>query len=166
MRSIEITKPGNVLDENGHVQFPGWSRKQVLTYGRDQIKADPLRIKEWDYYNILNEEYSVCLTIADTAYAGLISVSILDFKTGWQHTEGYRIDAPMGSMGMPSTTDEGDIHFEADGVWISFTKDGEHRHLTCWMENFKDGKPFECDIKLHQPEMVEWLFQHLGKRIN
>ena len=39
MRNHEITEYQNLLDKNGNVAEPGWSRKQFQRYRRKDIKS-------------------------------------------------------------------------------------------------------------------------------
>ena len=43
-----------------------------------------MRIKEWDYYLVMNGQFALALTIADNSYMGLDSISLLDF---WENTQ-------------------------------------------------------------------------------
>ena len=60
-----VTEEQELLDENGHITQEGYATSLVWRYDRAKIKASWLRIKEWDYYYILNEDYGITLTIAD-----------------------------------------------------------------------------------------------------
>ena len=51
----EVTVIQDLLDSNGHLREPGWAKKPVFNYRRKDIKASRFRIKEWDYYLILND---------------------------------------------------------------------------------------------------------------
>ena len=55
----EITEPLELLDEYGCLSEPGYARKLLWKYERSKIKAGWHRIKEWDYYYILNEDYGI-----------------------------------------------------------------------------------------------------------
>ena len=76
----EIVKNTKLLNEQGNLRETGYARSLILDYDRKDIKANSLRIKEWDYYLIYNDEYGIALTLADNSYMSLESVSILDFK--------------------------------------------------------------------------------------
>lgn len=69
----EITKKSPLLDKNGRLLQKGYSKTMLLEYDRKAIKASPLRIKEWDYYLIMNDDFAVALTVADNSYMGLMS---------------------------------------------------------------------------------------------
>ena len=80
MTQREITQKADLLDLRGRLASPGWARDLVLRYDRRAIKASPLRIKEWDYYCILTDEFGAAFTIADNSYMGMVSASILDLS--------------------------------------------------------------------------------------
>ena len=55
----ELTVRGPLLDEKGHVVEAGFARSLVKEYSRKAIKARKTRIKEWDYYLIYDDKYSI-----------------------------------------------------------------------------------------------------------
>ncbi len=75
MRNHEVTRRQALLKEDGSLREPGWSRQLVQRYDRSQIKAPKFRIKEWDYYLVLNEEFAGAFTISDDGYIGLPATS-------------------------------------------------------------------------------------------
>ena len=83
----EIKTKGPLLTPDGTVSEAGYATSLIKEYDRKAIKANKLRIKEWDYYFIGNERYGVALTVADNGYMGLDSISLLDFQTGFQHMD-------------------------------------------------------------------------------
>ena len=74
---------GPLLNQQGNLNEAGYAFSMVKEYDRKAIKAGKLRIKEWDYYYVGNNDYGIALTIADNSYMSLVSVSILDFKNKW-----------------------------------------------------------------------------------
>ena len=77
MRNHEVIIKQPLLDQNGCLSEPGWSRQMVWEYRRGQIRAPKFRIKEWDYYLVLNDAFAGAFTISDDGYIGLQSVSLL-----------------------------------------------------------------------------------------
>ena len=51
----EVTDVQKLLDKQGYVVTPGWARRPVWQYNRENIAAPSFRIKEWDYYLAGNE---------------------------------------------------------------------------------------------------------------
>ena len=144
----KITKPGLLLDEHGILREPGWDTALRLTYRRKDIKAAPLRIKEWDYYLITNGRYGLALTIADNSYMGLDSISLLDFEEGWEQTTSPMRILPMGRTKLPETSERGNVFAQGKGYQMLFENDGLTRRLTFHMDDFKDGKPIDGSVTL------------------
>ena len=57
-RNHEVTNRQLLLDAQGELREPGWSRSLVQQYDRSMIKAPKFRIKEWDYYLVLNDKFA------------------------------------------------------------------------------------------------------------
>ena len=76
-RNHEVTSVQMLLDEEGELREPGWSRRLVQKYDRRMIRAPKWRIKEWDYYLVLGDDFGAAFTISDDGYIGLQSVSLL-----------------------------------------------------------------------------------------
>ena len=87
-RNHEVANVQLLLNEQGNLREPGWSRSLVQKYDRCMIKAPKWRIKEWDYYLVLSDRFAGAFTISDDGYIGLQSVSLLSFENEpWEHTE-------------------------------------------------------------------------------
>ena len=76
----EIIEGGRLLNDSGSLNEAGWARSLIKEYSRSDIKANPLRIKEWDYYLVSDGRKALALTIADNSYMGMYSASWLDFE--------------------------------------------------------------------------------------
>ena len=76
----EITSKQKLLNANGNITEPGFAKKLYWEYSRNDIKASKIRIKEWDYYYIGNQDCGLCLTLSDSGYVSCLSISLLGFK--------------------------------------------------------------------------------------
>lgn len=153
MRNHEVTAVQPLLKEDGSLREPGWSKRLFQVYDRTQIRAPKFRIKEWDYYLVLNEDFAGAFTVSDDGYIGLQSVSLLNFKEGWEHTETILNPFPMGKLHLPQSSEKGNTVYRDKRLHMGyFVKDGR-REIHCRFKNFYEGKPFACDIVLEQPEM-------------
>lgn len=148
-----MTKIQALLKEDGCLREPGWARKQVWQYDRSQIRAPKFRIKEWDYYLVLNEKFAGAFTISDDGYIGLQSVSLLNFEEGWEHTETILNLLPMGRLNLPSSSSEGETVYQDHRIAMKFSIEEGKRKIRCRFDHFYQGKPFSCDIVLEQPPM-------------
>ena len=153
-RNHEVLKPHLLLDASGELAEPGWSRSLIQKYDRGMIKAPGWRIKEWDYYLVMNDQFAGAFTISDDGYIGLQSVSLLIFgEKPWEHTETVLNAFPMGRLKMPSDSSAGVTKYRDRRLQMRFAVKNHTRHLTCHFDNFHKGKPFSCDIRLYQPPM-------------
>lgn len=137
----EITRPQKLLDEKGNIAEPGYAKKLLWQYSRDDIKAPKIRIKEWDYYYIGTQDYGICLTISDAGYVGTVSASILRFGDRPRQMNGAQIKLfPMGSVNLPSTSEKGDIHARVGTADFSFENNGSERRLYGSFDNYCNTK--------------------------
>ena len=60
----EITERQPLLGKDGNIVTPGYAKKLLWEYNRENITASKMRIKEWDYYYIGTQDYGICLTIS------------------------------------------------------------------------------------------------------
>ncbi|MBR2578037.1 MAG: DUF2804 domain-containing protein, partial [Erysipelotrichaceae bacterium] len=152
MEQHEIINRHPLLDEKGHLIEKGFAKSLILDYDRKAIKANGLRIKEWDYYLIANRDFAVALTIADNSYMGLDSISLLNFKEGWEHTNSPMSVLTLGRIGLPSSSASGDVRHGNKDYEISFVNKGKKRILSFHMNNFYGSKPIKGEIELDCPE--------------
>ena len=149
----EIMNAGPLLNKDGNLAERGFSRKMLLEYDRNDVKAKKIRIKEWDYYLIHNNEYGICLTLDDNAYMSMESVSILDFKNAKEKTVSPIQAMSMGKVGLPSSSKSGDCIYHSEHVDVEFKHIENGRILDVRMDDFHDGKTFKCHLTLiDEPE--------------
>ena len=139
---------GPLLDEKGNLKEAGYAFSLVKEYRRSDIRGLKSRIKEWDYYFINDDDYGVALTIDDNSYMGMASVSVLDFKNKCEWTKSYIIWFTYGKVGLPPTSNKGDVSMKSKNYDMFFENKKGKRHLVCKLKNLAKGKDFECDIYL------------------
>lgn len=152
-RNHEVTKHQELLNAKGNIAEPGWSRTQLQSYKRKAVRAPKFRIKEWDYYLVLNQNFAAAFTISDDGYIGLQSVSLLDFTKPAEHTETILDAFPMGKLHMPENSSSGDVIYTGRRLNLRFLKKKNERRIVGHFKNFDGEKDFSCDIRLYQPEM-------------
>ncbi len=138
-REIKEFQP--LLNEKGILINPGFARKMYWKYDRRAIKANKFRIKEWDYYLIINDDYAIAFTIADNSYLGFVSVSLLDFQKKKYDMFSTTIPFTMGKLKLPSSSGKGKVSFNNKKISLSFENTGKVRIINCNIHNFKDKKP-------------------------
>lgn len=145
----ELTNAGPLLNERGELCEAGYARRLIKAYDRRAIKAATHRIKEWDYYLIMNGRWGVALTIDDNSYMGLLGFSLLDFSRPWEHTCNIIYPFPGGKTGFPASSAEGDVAVKRKNADFCFKvlPDGT-RKLTAWVQNFMNKKPIAAEFTL------------------
>ena len=144
--------PGKLLNKKGHLAESGYATSLVRQYCRADIKASPLRVKEWDYYLIYNDRFAIALTMDDNAYMSMLSASFIDFTVPCETTVSPIGVLPMGKVGLPATSASGISHLcisnKQTPAEFTFTVENGVRKLQCKIDHFKNKKPFVCDIVL------------------
>lgn len=144
-----ITGSGPLLDEEGRLREPGYAYQPPFDYNRENIAAPAWRIKDWDYYLVEDDEYAVALTFSDMGYVGLISASVMDFEEKTFKTTSELVPAPMGSMGVPRGTDEGEILWGNKRCYVRFWHPQPGmRWLTFSMKHFNGAADLEFEVLL------------------
>jgi len=127
----EITEPSELHDKRGRLVQKGWARQLLLKYDRKKVRAGPLtsfRIKEWDCYEVMNDEFGISLIIADVGYFAMATVQILDFEEK-KHYDGASFKLfSRGSLKLPPSANEGNAYFLNGHInrrnKLSFIRDG------------------------------------------
>lgn len=144
---------GDLLDAAGRLVERGWATEEVRRYSRAAIKARPLRIKEWDYYCVLTDEYGIAITVADNDYLGFFGVTWLDFRNGSFVSEEALLHLPMGKLRMPESANVGDVEVVHPKLSISYTHEQNGRRIRARAPEFGKRGGLEADIRLAQPPM-------------
>lgn len=134
-----------VLNSDGSPN-PGYSTQSLMRYERDAIKASPLRIKEWDFYQVTDGEMCLQLTIGHASYAGKISAMLFNFKDGVKLAEKNKfLVLPFNSLHMPDDTErDHKLSYTNKAEEMFFEVMGDKRHLYCLWDDF------EADIVLYR----------------
>lgn len=134
MNQHEITERRPLLDASGNLTEPGYAKSLLPVYRRSDIQANKLRIKEWDYYCINNGHFALALTIADNSYMGLDSISLLNLDEGWEITKSPMKAFTNGRVGLPESSERGDVHSAGRNYSILFKNEGDQRVLIAQMK--------------------------------
>lgn len=137
----EITAKQRLLDSNGNIAEPGFAKKLLWQYNRNDITAPKIRIKEWDYYYIGTQDYGLCLTISDAGYVSCLSVSFLQFGEKPTQMNDSEIGLlPLGKLNLPPTSEAGDIRAKVGTADMKFLNNGRERRLYGSYDNYCNTK--------------------------
>lgn len=144
----QVTKAQPLLNKFGSLNEPGFATKPIFEYHRNMIKASKWRIKEWDYYACINDDFAVSFTVADLGYLGMINVSFLDFVSGKETKKTIMKFLTFGKLNLPNDSDHGDTVYEDKNCSIRFHIEKTKRVLHVFMKNFIKGENFLGDLVL------------------
>ena len=143
-----ITGSGPLLTPEGRLREPGYALVPPFEYSHDDIAASPLRIKDWDYYLVNDDAYAVALTFSDLGYIGLVSASVMDFQARQYKTSSELLVMPLGSMGLPTSSDVGDVCWQNKRCSVRFAHEGGGRRLSFAMKGFDGDTDLEVELFL------------------
>ncbi len=131
---------------------PGWARDDLFNYNRAKITSSPLRIKEWDFWEVFNEQYGLVLNIFDIGLAAVGQFTFTDFTTGKKANAGIVKLFSRGSIGHPpSWRYEKPLSFEKGNDKMEFSRDGDDVRLVAEFPK----KKIAADITLHKDPRMD-----------
>ena len=84
----EIRKKTLLLDRQGRLQTRGYAKHMNFIYNRNAVRGFPLKLKEWDFYQMQKDHYVLQMTIGHVSYMCSVSATLLDLDTGKRWTTG------------------------------------------------------------------------------
>jgi hypothetical protein len=154
MAQHRVTEVQNLLDHRGHIVEPGYATSPVWRYNKQNIHATPLRIKEWDYYLVTSATHGFAVTVSDLGFAGMVSVSWLDFANERQQTKTLLKPFTLGRWNLPRSSEEGSVDVRLNDAHIRFTVEDGVRHIQGLIGDFDDGKTLRFNLRL-TPTMAD-----------
>lgn len=146
----KVKKPHKLLGTDGTLLEPGWATKLIMEYSPLDIKADKIRIKEWDYYCIVDRDgFAFSLTITDGRYMGLCNANFYNLNERKKHAYFTPIPLPMGKMNMPTDSSDGDIIVHKNFCSVSVTHENGGRRLKGKYKKCPLHGELEFDVFLH-----------------
>ncbi len=147
----KIEFPHKLLGEDGALIEPGWANKLIMEYSPFDIKAHKMRVKEWDYYIIVdNNGYAFSTTIADNRYMGLANSTFIDFNESCRQKFITPILLPMGGLFLPTDSSKGDIYINKKFSSISVIHENGGRRITGHFKKSMLNEKLDFDIFLYQ----------------
>lgn len=78
----EIKRKTPLLDTDGSLLVRGYATKMNVIYNREKAKGFPIKLKEWNFYQIQKDHYSLQLTLGHVSYMCSVSAILIDLDTG------------------------------------------------------------------------------------
>ncbi len=139
-----VYAPGEYMLDRRGIPVPGYTLNGDAVYDRSRIRTAPWRLKEWDFYQISDDNLCLQLVIGHVSYAGNCNIALFNHAAGAVIFERGVVTAfPFGSMHMPQSAHADSLlTFDRDGAKVSFeTRNGIRRLQASFGE-------FSCDVTL------------------
>ncbi len=140
----------NLFDKNGAILPFGWSKSPVFLYNKSNSSASSLRIKETDSYCIQNSQMCMTISIANLGLYGVVSGTIIDFKSFKMGKKSVRKFFPFIKFKMPESSLSGDVAYNDNQIGVKFSKAGTKRYLKCDFLNFYNNKNLYFNIEIDE----------------
>ncbi|MFX0000037.1 MAG: DUF2804 domain-containing protein [Candidatus Hermodarchaeota archaeon] len=129
-KQTEITEPSDLFSKDGSLVQKGWARKPILKYNKENIGKGWSRIKEWDHFSILNDQFGFQLTIGDIGYITQMSYVWLDFEKKERESKGEFKFFTKSKLLPPSSLEDSKIEFPSKKFKAIIEKKGNQRIIT------------------------------------
>jgi len=153
----QVSKKQPLLNQLGQMSEPGYAFKSIFEYDRKQVKASIWRIKEWYYYDCINDDFAFAFTVADLGYLGMLTATYLNFKTEQETKKTFMIPFPFGKLKLPNDIESGNVLITRKNYSFNFEKHDDSRVLEVTIKDFLPGKDFSANLVLadkHDERMV------------
>lgn len=157
MKQVQITEKTELLDENGSLVKPGYCKTNLFVYRRSAIKANPLRIKEWDFYQLSNRRYTMQMTVADISIGGGGCFTLIDRLTGERIEKLNLSPLTMGGLGLSENAERPHVLRNRGKYFNLQICTQKHTRCIKFRGFGSKGEPVEVDVMARIPEGLESL---------
>ncbi|MDD6011547.1 MAG: DUF2804 domain-containing protein [Oscillospiraceae bacterium] len=141
----QITAPTPLLDENGNLTKPGYCKRNLFIYNRENITASRWRVKEWDFYQTSDGEHMIQLNFFNISYGSCITATYLNLRTG-ERFDDMTLEPLTVKKNPLNRNGDKPYHFRysRSGREVTFDVGSFTRHLH--FSGKAKGKPMEIDL--------------------
>ncbi|AUD65431.1 hypothetical protein BK011_06905 [Tenericutes bacterium MZ-XQ] len=141
-------KKGPLLNQQGELIEAGYHTSLIKTYDKKLVRNSRMRLKEWDYYYVGNDDYGIALTVADNGYMWLLSATLFDFNLRKEISKSKMGWIPFKRFNMPETSEKDNVMVHK-GQWkINYKIEKDKRHIEAEIPNFNKGEALIVDLYL------------------
>lgn len=140
-----------LLNDRGELNQKGYATKMNFIYNREKARRFPLKLKEWNFYQIGIDKYVVQITIGHVSYMTSVSMALINLDT----KDKYEIGAmkPLSIPKLDINPEENSIiEWENKYLKVSFVTNSENRVLTVKGTNKKYKDVEACLILKNDPK--------------
>ena len=147
---MKLIEKGTKLFNDGIPTNFGYAFSGVVDYNIKDAKVPPLRLKEWDFYQIVNNKFSMYAIIGYVSYATSINITLFEYEKNKSYYVGKLLPFKKVVMDNNASQDSSVIYDDKD-YHLELRKVGQFRFI-----DFKanDKKLGQCSatIKLQETQ--------------
>ena len=128
----EIVENIALLGNDRHLKAEGWARRAYWQYSRKALHTSSLRIKEWDYYQVMNSQkgYAINFTFSYLGLFSLVSISYVDLeRRSFSQESAIRMLTRNRSGLVESPDSDYFVTYANENITLSIIKKGEKRQI-------------------------------------
>lgn len=146
--SPRLYEKGPLLYQDGCLSEFGYAFSRVKDYSKNAIKAKAKRIREWDYYSIVNNKFTFSLVVMDAYRFKVVEVLFIDLLTNEKISKLIKINEAENLI-LPSTTLMGNITYKGKDISLDISNVSYKRNIKLAMNDLM-GKEVRVDVYLKQ----------------
>lgn len=161
-KEVEITKPLQIFNDKKKGINYGYSKQFNFIYNRKRLPRKILGLKEWDFYQIQNEQYVLQLTIGHLSYVSSVAATLIDLKEKKKYCfNHYRLFHNKKKMRMElDGSKEHYLRYDANNCHMLFDVNNHHERYLSFDGSSKLFKNFDVEIRLIETSPYESLSIH------
>lgn len=82
MTQKEFLQKTPLLNHKGQLNGAGYAKTMQFLYNRGEARSFPLKLKEWNFYQFVAQDYVLQMTIGHVSYVASITATLLNVRTG------------------------------------------------------------------------------------
>lgn len=145
-KQVEITEETPLLTKEGLVNAPGYCKRNLFVYDRE-LARPKWRRKEWEFYQIYNENYFLQLLFANISIGAFGTATYVDMKTGKRYTN-TSIAVGTRNRFVPPANGDRPYRFSYNHGKVSMTFDVRETERILTFDTVAEGQPFRGEILL------------------
>lgn len=153
-RSGKAVPESSVLDGSGRLTVTGRYASEPAPFDRGRLPAPKrlFRLKETESFNIMSDPLFMRISAGDAGYAGFVTVTAVNRRTGRQKTRTCVYPFTFGSMEMPPSPSRGDMMLRRGDVSLDFSRSPAARYIRCRFEDFDDVRALYINLETELPD--------------
>ncbi len=143
----EITEETYLLDENGNLNIPGYSKRNNFIYNKENIGALKTALKEWNFYQISNGKLLVQINFYNIGLFSTVCVELCNMRSGKKISDIIVEPFTYGRNPMDDNADKpSEFRYVKNGKFLEFKV--EERKRTLRYEGKAFGRRFAMKFEL------------------